>query len=126
MRLLALACLGGALGAGLRHWINTAFLARGLVDFPWSTFVINVTGSFLMGVLVAVLHAKAIASPELRTFLATGILGGYTTFSAYSLDVVTLIERNEHWAAAAYAGGSVVLSVAGLALGIALARWVIA
>lgn len=126
MKLLALACLGGALGAGFRHLVNTAFLARGLDEFPWATLVVNVTGSLLMGLLVGVFQVKAVASPELRIFLATGILGGYTTFSAYSLDVVALAERNQILAATAYAGGSVILSIAGLLAGLVLARAVLA
>lgn len=126
MKLLALACAGGALGAGVRHLINTAFMARGLAEFPWSTFMINVTGSLLMGLLVGLFQAKAVAAPELRTFLATGVLGGYTTFSAFSLDVVVLIERNQPLAAMAYAGGSVLLSIAALVAGLGLARWIFA
>lgn len=126
MKLLALACAGGALGAGVRHLINGAFLARGLAEFPWSTVLINVTGSLLMGLLVGILQAKAGLAPELRTFLATGVLGGYTTFSAFSLDVVVLIERNQPLAAMAYAGGSVLLSIAALVAGLGLARWIFA
>lgn len=126
MKLLALACMGGAIGAGTRHLVNNAFLARGLADFPWATMLINITGSILMGVLVGTLLAREVSSPEIRTFLATGILGGYTTFSAFSLDVFVLAERQQYAAAVGYAGGSVVLSVLGLVAGLALAKWVLA
>lgn len=126
MKLLALACLGGAIGAGTRHLINTALLARGFTDFPWSTFLINISGSILMGLLVGALQARDIAAPEIRVFLATGILGGYTTFSAFSLDIFVLVERQQYAAAAGYACGSVVLSFLGLVAGLVLAKWVLA
>ena len=118
MRMLLLVCAGGAFGAGTRHLINTWFLTRGWSGFPWSTFVINVTGSLLMGILVGLLASRVTPSPELRAFLATGILGGYTTFSAFSLDAWLLIERNHALEAAFYVLGSVLLSIAALIAGL--------
>ena len=125
MQMLLLVCAGGAIGAGTRHLINLWFVARGLVAFPWSTFAINVTGSALMGLTIGLLTARATPSPELRAFLATGILGGYTTFSAFSLDAWMLIERNQPVAAGAYVLGSVVLSIAALIASLSAVRMVL-
>ena len=118
MRMLLLVAVGGAIGAGTRHLIASWFMANGWHGFPWATFVINVTGSMLMGVLIGVLAVKTAPSPELRAFFATGILGGYTTFSAFSLDAWLLMERNEMTAAALYVGGSVLLSILALVAGL--------
>jgi CrcB protein len=90
--------------------------------FPWGTFIINITGSTVMGLVAGYLAFKGEASQPLRLFLMTGVLGGYTTFSAYSLDAALLYERGELAAAALYVGGSVALSIAGLFAGLALVR----
>lgn len=126
MRLLFLASLGGAIGAGIRHLVNRGFAELGLIAFPWATLTINVTGSFLMGVLIELLALRFNASNDLRTFLATGILGGYTTFSAFSLEFATLYERGETAAALSYVAASVVLSLAAVFSGIAVSRWALA
>ena len=126
MQHLVLACVGGALGAGVRHLVNTAFLKALGAGFPWATFVINITGSLLMGLLAGSLALKAGVAPEWRVFLGTGILGGYTTFSAFSLDTAVLMERGEALAAFGYVAGSVGLSIAALFAGLALARTVLA
>jgi CrcB protein len=113
---------GGGLGATLRHVINLV-CARGLgTGFPWSTFIINITGSLVMGLIAGYLAFKGEASQPWRLFLMTGILGGYTTFSAFSLDTAILYERGELGLAALYVLGSVVLSIAGLFAGLALVR----
>ena len=125
MRMLMLVCAGGALGAGTRYLVSLWFVARGLTSFPWSTLVINVTGSALMGLTIGLLTVRANPSPELRAFLATGILGGYTTFSAFSLDAWMLIERNQMMAAGAYVVGSVVLSLVALIATLAAVRMVL-
>jgi CrcB protein len=125
MRLILLACAGGAIGAGARFMVAEWFAERGWATFPWATMLVNVTGSAVMGLVVGVLASRATAAPEMRVFLATGVLGGYTTFSAYSLDAWLLAERG-HWGAAAlYVGGSVALSIAGLGAGLFIARSVI-
>ncbi len=103
---------GGALGASARYAVNTAFARAIGPGFPWATLAVNVAGSFLMGVLVIWLARRG--EQHLAPLLMTGVLGGFTTFSAYSLDVVTLWERGQAGAAAAYALGSVVLSVGAL------------
>jgi CrcB protein len=113
---------GGGLGASLRHLVNVT-CARALgTAFPWGTFIINITGSTVMGLIAGYLAFKGEASQPWRLFLMTGILGGYTTFSAYSLDAALLYERGELASAALYVVGSVVLSIAGLFAGLALVR----
>ena len=113
---------GGGLGATLRYLVNV-FCARCLgTGFPWGTFIINVTGSTVMGLIAGYLAFKGEASQPWRLFIMTGILGGYTTFSAFSLDTAVLYERGELGLAAAYVLGSVVLSIAGLFAGLALVR----
>lgn len=122
MRLLLLAVAGGALGSGARYLVNVG-AARWLgVAFPWATLFVNIAGSFAMGLLVEYVILKHNGSPELRTFLATGILGGFTTFSAFSLDVATLADRGDVALAAIYVVVSVAVSIAALYTGIALAR----
>ena len=103
---------GGALGAGARYLVNVAAMRALGPGFPWATMVVNVAGSFLMGVLVVWLAKRG--GTGWAPFLMTGVLGGFTTFSAFSLDVATLWERGEAGLAASYALGSVVLSVGAL------------
>lgn len=126
MRLLLLASAGGAIGAGTRFLLNEWFAARGLTGFPWATLFINVTGSALMGLTMGLLMARVEMPTDLRVFLASGILGGYTTFSAFSLEVWQLAERGQGPAAAAYILASVAMSLAGLGLGLIAARWITA
>lgn len=118
--------LGGGLGASLRHGVNllTARLFPGL-GFPLATLVINVTGSVVMGVLVAIFAFKGGGPQSWRLFLTTGILGGYTTFSTFSLDVAVLYERGDLVQAALYVGGSVVLSILGILLAMAVTRQIL-
>ena len=114
--------IGGGLGATLRHLINV-FCARCMgTAFPWGTFIINISGSTVMGLIAGYLAFKGEASQHWRLFLMTGILGGYTTFSAYSLDAALLYERGELLLAGLYVVGTVVLSIAGLFAGLALIR----
>ncbi|MBA4130973.1 MAG: fluoride efflux transporter CrcB [Hyphomicrobium sp.] len=127
MKLLLLVSAGGAIGAALRLLTYQAFanaaVARGGPIFPWATLTVNVVGSFLMGLAVVTILERFDGSPELRAFLMAGILGGFTTFSAFSLDAVDLYATRSLEAVAAYIGASVILSIAGLAAGMALARW---
>jgi CrcB protein len=126
MRLLLLASAGGAIGTGFRFLINRAFAHAGLIEFPWATLTINILGSFLMGVLIETLALRFNASNELRTFFATGILGGFTTFSAFSLEFATLYERGNMTAAFGYVLTSVVLSLLAIFAGLQFMRWVLA
>ncbi|MES2031323.1 MAG: fluoride efflux transporter CrcB [Pseudomonadota bacterium] len=114
--------VGGGLGATLRHVVNVTCARCMGTAFPWGTFIINITGSTVMGLIAGYLAYKGEASQPWRLFLMTGILGGYTTFSAFSLDTVLFYERGELGLALAYALGSVVLSIAGLFAGLALVR----
>jgi CrcB protein len=116
--------LGGGIGAAARHGVNIgAGRAFGL-NFPFGTLIVNVVGSFLMGVLVAFLAFKAGAgwTQHMRLFLTTGILGGFTTFSAFSLDAALMWERGATGLAAGYVLASVVLSILALFAGLILVR----
>ena len=113
---------GGGLGATLRHLVNLICARCIGIGFPWGTFIINISGSTVMGLIAGYLAFKGEASQPWRLFLMTGILGGYTTFSAFSLDAALLYERGELGLAAAYVLGSVVLSIAGLFAGLAVMR----
>jgi CrcB protein len=118
----AIVFLGGGLGAALRHGVNLG-AARWLgAGFPFGTLIVNVTGSLVMGLIAGYFAFKGDASQNWRLFLTTGILGGYTTYSAFSLDAALLYERGEVGLAAIYVVGSVLLSVAGLFAGLAIAR----
>jgi len=115
--------VGGGIGAALRHGVNVISARLFGTAFPWHTLIENVTGSVVMGMLAAYFAFKSgEASQQWRLFLTTGILGGYTTFSAFSLDVVLLYERGEVVQAALYVAGSVVLAIGGLVAGLALVR----
>jgi fluoride exporter len=122
MRLLMLAMGGGAIGAGGRYLVNVACARCMASGFPWATLIVNVVGSVLMGLVVEAVTRRLGGSAEWRTFLATGILGGFTTFSAFSLDAANLMNRGDNALALAYVLGSVVLSILGLYAGLALAR----
>ena len=115
---------GGGLGAVARHLINLSVSRVIGSDFPWGVMLINVSGSVIMGMAAAYFAFKADAtwSQPLRLFMTTGILGGYTTFSAFSLDVALLWERGEPLHALVYVLGSVILSVLGLFAGLAVIR----
>jgi len=114
--------LGGGLGASLRHTVNVGCARACGVNFPYGTFVVNITGSLIMGIIAGYLAFKGEASQPWRLFIMTGVLGGYTTFSAFSLDAVTLYERGHMGMALFYVVGSVALSIAGLVGGLALVR----
>ena len=114
--------IGGGIGSGIRHGLNIG-IARLLGNgFPYATLLINVTGSFIMGAVAAYFAFKGDASQHWRLFLTTGILGGYTTFSTFSLDAALLYERGELGLAASYVLLSVVVSIVGLFAGLALVR----
>jgi CrcB protein len=122
MRGYLLVFVGGGMGAALRHGINVAFARWFGIGFPFHTLFENVSGSIAMGLLASYFVVMAGSSQSLRLFLTTGILGGYTTFSAFSLDTVLLVERDQYGLAALYVVASVLASVVGLALGVGLVR----
>ena len=116
--------LGGGLGSVARLAVGRASLALPGPALPWGTLAVNIVGSLIMGVFAGWLAFKAGEgwSQPLRLFLTTGVLGGFTTFSAFSLDAVLIWERGQIGLAAAYVAASVVLSIAGLLAGLALIR----
>jgi len=128
MKLLLLASAGGAIGAGLRFLVNQGFAARGLTAFPWATLTVNVAGGFLMGAVMVLVVERFAGSPEVRTFLATGILGGLTTFSAFTLELSQMIDADGVLSTRllAYLAASVLLSLAALYAGVSFARAVLA
>ncbi|SMH49586.1 fluoride efflux transporter CrcB [Maritimibacter sp. HL-12] len=120
---LLFVALGGALGASARYLTNVAVARTVGFGFPYATILVNVVGSFLMGVLVVVLARKG--GQAYAPFLMTGVLGGFTTFSAFSLDTLTLFERGETGLAGLYVGLSVALSLGAIGLGILATRAVL-
>ncbi len=122
MRLLVWIAAGGAVGAVARYFVMSAVGRLWGSGFPWGTLTANVVGSFVLGVLVEVLALKWSAAQGMRAFLVVGMLGAFTTFSTFSLDVATLYERGALVSAAAYMLASLVLAVGALFVGLALAR----
>jgi fluoride exporter len=114
--------LGGALGSLLRYFVASAIQTPASAGFPWGIFIVNITGGFAMGIITELMALKLNLSPEIRAFLTVGILGGYTTFSTFSLDSVLLLQRGAYASAAAYVIGSTVLSIAALFAGLWLVR----
>jgi fluoride exporter len=113
---------GGAIGAVTRHGVNIWSSRLFGPGFPLHTLIVNAVGCFLMGLLFGSIEARWQISDSVRLFLATGLLGGFTTFSAFSLDAFQLLQRGSHLAAGTYVVGSVALSLAGVACGFALSR----
>jgi CrcB protein len=122
MNLVIAIAVGGGLGALARHYLSSAISGAVGGGFPWGIFAVNVLGGFIMGVIVELGALKLNYGPELRAFLTTGILGGFTTFSTFSLDAALLIERNDFAGAVAYVVGSVLLSILALFGGLFLVR----
>ena len=113
--------LGGAAGATARFAVAQWTGARWGWTFPWGTFAVNVTGSLAIGLVMTLLFARG-ADPAYRLLLVTGFLGGYTTFSAFSFEALTLLEARRWDAAALYVIGSVLLGLLAAALGLGLGR----
>lgn len=109
--------LGGGIGAALRHWFNGVALTLWGPNYPWGTLFINVSGSLLMGVVVELAALKIGMTAHVRLFVATGILGGYTTFSTFSLESGLLHARGDTFLAITYALASMVLGVMGFFVG---------
>lgn len=123
--IVAAVAAGGAIGSAARY-LTTVLVQRLLgTGFPWWTMSVNVVGSFIMGLLVTAIALRWSVGQAGQAFLMVGVLGGFTTFSAFSLDVATLYERGMMTAAAGYAIGSVVLSIAALFAGMAVSRGVL-
>lgn len=114
--------LGGGLGAAARHGVNVLALRLMGPSFPIGTMLINILGSAAIGILVEYAALKGGLSMPMRLFLTTGILGGFTTFSAFSLDAVVLFQRGQAAAALMYVVGTVILGLVGLVAGMGLVR----
>jgi fluoride exporter len=112
---------GAGIGGLLRLAANRAGILLGL-SVPWSTLFVNVSGSLAIGLIAGWFALRSHAGQTLRLFLTTGVLGGYTTFSAFALDTALLWERGQVWGSALYVASSVLLSIAGVFLGLAIIR----
>ena len=118
--------LGGAIGSAARYGVNVWSGRMFGAEFPWHTLIVNVLGCFTMGLLTGLMALKLNLSQEARAFITTGILGGFTTFSAFSLDVALLVERKAMLAAGAYVASSVLLCLVAVFAGLFLIRAVFA
>ena len=119
---LLLVMLGGAFGAGFRYHIGRVALLQLGPGFPWGTWIVNLLGGFLMGVLAGSLARMSDGGEPLRLFLGVGVLGGFTTFSAFSLETFNMLGRGEWLMASAYAVSSVAGSIVALILGLMTMR----
>jgi len=122
LQLILAVAVGGAIGSVARYLVGIGSGKLFGLAFPWGTLVINIAGSFLIGAFAESFALRWDAPQAVRVFLTVGICGGFTTFSAFSLDAYLLMERGELWPAAAYVIGSVVLSIGGLVAGLYLMR----
>lgn len=118
---VAVLSLGGVLGVNARYWLGLWIARWAGTQFPWGTFLINVTGSFAIGFLATAL-ARWLPHPHLRLLVVTGFLGGYTTYSSFAFESLTLWERGERGPSLAYIAGTVAAGLVGVVLGVALAR----
>jgi fluoride exporter len=114
--------LAGALGALLRYWVDGFVSRRTGGSFPWGTFVVNITGSFALGLLFTLLTERYRADPWIRSGLMFGLIGAYTTFSTFSLETYRLLEDRAVGLAAANALGSLAAGLAALYVGVVLGR----
>ena len=114
--------LGAGIGGALRHGVNLAATRQFGFGFPFGTLIVNIVGSFAMGLLAGYFAFRPGINQHMRLFLTTGILGGFTTFSAFSLDTALLVERHSYGLAAGYVVGSVAAGLSALFLGLALFR----
>lgn len=122
MSTLVAIAVGGALGALGRHYLAGAVMSWTGFGFPWGIFVVNLLGSFLMGILVEAFARFGVPFAQARALMAVGVLGAFTTFSTFSLDTVLLLERGQPLQAGGYVLGSVTLAIGGLYLGMLLVR----
>lgn len=121
---VALVAIGGAFGAAMRYLMSGAMLRQFGDAWPYGTFAINVLGSLLIGLLGGWLAFRGEAGLQMRLLLVTGVLGGFTTFSAYSIETAALIEKKDYLSAAGYSLGSVAAGLVAVFIGLWLARLV--
>ena len=122
MPVLLWVAAGGAVGSAARYMVNVWSGRLFGSGFPWHTLIVNVIGCFVIGLLVELMALKLNVGNELSAFLTTGILGGFTTFSAFSLDFALLVERKSYGLAGAYAASSVIVSLIAVFAGLHLVR----
>ena len=117
--------VGGAIGSLARFWLAELFVALGMSAFPWATLLANVSGSMLIGVIAALAgpDGRLLVAPELRLFWMVGICGGYTTFSSFSLQTLTLAQGGEWSRAVMNIGLSVILCLVAVWLGYMIGAW---
>ena len=114
--------LGAFIGANLRYWLQVALAARWGANFPYGTLLINITGSFALGLFVTLITTRWAASPHLYLFVAVGLLGGYTTFSSFTVETLVLLQSGRAWPGVLYLLGNVVIGLLAALGGIILAR----
>jgi CrcB protein len=118
-----LVVLGGAIGKGCRYWLSTfVYSVIEKPSFPYANFIINVSGSFVIGILAELFESRVLVSPTMRAALLTGVLGGYTTFSSFSLETFSLLRDGDIWLALVNALGSVLLGLVAVWIGVRLAQ----
>jgi CrcB protein len=122
LNLIVAVAAGGAFGSVARYLVGIGSGKLFGLNFPWGTLIINVTGSFLIGLFIGLFATRWDLPQAMRVFLTVGICGGYTTFSTFSMDTFYLMERGEAMAASAYLLGSVILSVGALVTAIHVVR----
>ncbi len=125
MKMWIAVAAGGAVGALGRYFVMVGIGAVGVIHFPIGTIVVNVIGSFLLGALVEASALVISVGPETRAFLVVGVLGAFTTFSTFSMDVIALVQRHDMMPAAAYIVASLVLGVGAFFAAMRLVRWLV-
>lgn len=123
MRELLLVCTGGALGSGARFLVASAMLRALGPAFPYGTLTVNVVGSFLLGAIMTAAALTAAVPPDLRLFLSAGVMGGFTTYSSFNYETLTLAAQGRPLAAALNVGVTLAACLVAGAMGIALVRW---
>ena len=121
-KMIAWIAFGGATGSVARYLVMSVVGHLTPAGFPYATLAVNIIGSFIMGALIEILALTWSPSPELRNLIVIGVLGGFTTFSTFSMDTYYLFERSQYLAAGLYMAGSVFISVIGIAVGMSLFR----
>lgn len=119
---IALVATGGAIGSVFRYLVGVWSVRLAGANFPWGTLAVNVVGSFMIGLLVELVARRLNASMEMRLFLVTGVLGGFTTFSSFALDAASLLERGATGLSIVYVLASLIVSIAAVFAGLALGR----
>ena len=122
MKVVLMVAMGGAIGSSMRYLVGVWATRLFGFNFPWGTMIVNIMGSFIMGVLVSLLALRFSVGNEVRAFLAVGLLGGFTTFSSFTLDAVYLLEKKQYSHALSYMSVSVIGGLLALFLGLYLAR----